>query len=321
VVGVLAAAAIPPASQSAGASSTHGPRRVPDVVGLPKGDVYAAMRHAQLYFTTRGPGSTDGSWRSASAQRPRAGTLVAWHATVSITTSRAAGHALRRVPRVAGLSRAQVYAAMRHAQLYFTTRGPGSAQGTWKSATGVAPRAGTLVRWHSSVTVATSLHRRPPARRRPTPTTTVRRTTTTVRRTTTTRPATTTTPAPTTTYPGETTTTSATTTSATTTSEVAPTTLAPTTTLKAKPKPKTKPHRYRIGLATWYSYVPGRCATSYLPFGTRIHVRDLANGRTVTCVVTDRQGRGDGRVVDLSETQFAHLAPLWRGVVRVKVSW
>jgi rare lipoprotein A (peptidoglycan hydrolase) len=116
-------------------------------------------------------------------------------------------------------------------------------------------------------------------------------------------------PAPTTTYPGETTT------SAVTTTSVA----ATTTTLKKKATPK--PKRYRIGVATWYSYFPGRCATSYLPFGTRIHVRDLATGKTINCVVTDREGRGDGRVVDLSETQFAELAPLWRGVVRVKVSW
>ena len=37
--------------------------------------------------------------------------------------------------------------------------------------------------------------------------------------------------------------------------------------------------------------------------------------------MTDREGRGSDRVVDLSETQFAELAPLAVGVVRVKVSW
>jgi len=79
--------------------------------------------------------------------------------------------------------------------------------------------------------------------------------------------------------------------------------------------------RYRIGLATWYSYFPGRCASSYLPHGTRITVRDLQNGHVVHCEVTDRQGSRDGRVVDLSETDFSHLTAPWRGVVRVKVSW
>ena len=304
---VLTAGLALPTASGAGAATGHAARRVPNVVGLPRAEVFAAMRRAQLYFTTRGPGSADGTWKSAAAESPRAGELVAWHATIKVTTSRAPGHALRRVPRVAGLTRRQVYAAMRRAQLYFTTRGPGSAAGAWVSATGVSPRAGTLVRWHATVVVTTSLHHPTVKRKRPVTTTTR------PRHTTTTRPVatTTTTTTPPTTYPGETTTTGVPTTTPVTTSTVRRT----TTTVKRKPV------RYRIGWATWYSYFPGRCATSYLPFGTRIRVRDLANGRVVTCVVTDREGRGDGRVVDLSETQFAKLAPLSRGVVRVKVSW
>jgi len=125
---------------------------------------------------------------------------------------------------------------------------------------------------------------------------------------------TTTTTSTTTTLPGSTTTTSP---GATTT-----TTIATTTTTKPKPKPKPKPAvKYRIGIATWYSYVPGRCATSYLPHGTRIVVRVLHSSREISCLVTDTQGSATGRVVDLSETQFAELAPLWRGVVRVIVVW
>ncbi len=305
----MAVSLVLPVPTSSGASSAHAARAVPNVVGLPRADVYAAMRRAQLYFTTRGPGSAHETWRSVSAQNPKAGTRVAWHSTVALTTSLAPGHALRRVPRVAGLTKAQVYAAMRRAQLFFTTKGPGAVTGTWVTATGVSPRAGTLVRWRSSVVVTTSLHRAPPKKKRHPVTTTTRprHPTTTTRPT----PTTTTTLAPTTTYPGETTTTGVTTTT---------TTHVTTTTIKKK-KPKAKPVRYRIGVATWYSYIPGHCATSYLRFGTRIHVRDLATGKTIVCVVTDREGRGDGRVVDLYETQFAELAPLWRGVVRVKVSW
>ncbi len=309
MAGLLAVSLVLPVPVASGATSAHGPRAVPDVVGLPRAEVYAAMRHAQLYFTTRGPGSAHENWRSVSAQSPKAGTRVAWHSTVVLTTSLASGHALRHVPRVSGLTRAQVYAAMRRAQLFFTTRGPGSSTGAWVVATGVSPRAGTLVRWRSSVVVTTSLHRPPPKKKKHPVTTTTRPR----HPTTTTRPAPTTTAPPTTTYPGETTTTGVTTTAVTTT------TIHVTTTTIKKKKPK--PVRYRIGVATWYSYIPGHCATSYLRFGTRIHVRDLATGKTIVCVVTDREGRGDGRVVDLSETQFAELAPLWRGVVRVKVSW
>jgi len=105
----------------------------------------------------------------------------------------------------------------------------------------------------------------------------------------------------------------------TTTTSVRPTTTTTrkvtTTTVKKRPK------RYRIGDATWYSYIPGHCATWYLPFGTRIVVRDLATGRAIRCIVTDREAAHGNRVVDLSETQFAQLAPLHVGVIRVKVSW
>jgi hypothetical protein len=306
-VALVCGGALAPA---AGAATAHRPVRVPNVAGLPKGEVYAALRHAGLYFTTRGPGSASGRWRSATAISPRASTLVAWHSQVTVSVSLAAGHALRRVPALAGRSRAQVYAAMREAQLYFDTTGPGSASGTWVVALGSSPRPGSVVRWHSKVRVRVSTHR--PVRH---PTTTTRpphHTTTTMRHVTTTTGAPTATSSTTTstTYPGETTTSTSSTTSTTST------TVRTTTTTHPR-----KPAHYRIGLATWYSYVPGRCATSYLPFGTRIWVRDLANGHIITCVVTDRQGSRTGRVADLSETDFSKLTPLWHGVVRVRVWW
>jgi rare lipoprotein A (peptidoglycan hydrolase) len=74
-------------------------------------------------------------------------------------------------------------------------------------------------------------------------------------------------------------------------------------------------------MATWYAYFPGRCATWYLPLGTRVTVRDLATGRSVVCRATDRESTHGDRVVDLSEAEFAQLSPLRRGVIRVKVSW
>jgi len=90
-----------------------------------------------------------------------------------------------------------------------------------------------------------------------------------------------------------------------------------TTTLK----PKKKHGRYRIGDATWYRYIPGHCATWYLPRGTRITIRDLATGKVVHCIASDREGAHGDRVVDLDTQQFAELAPLSKGVVVVKVSW
>jgi hypothetical protein len=82
-----------------------------------------------------------------------------------------------------------------------------------------------------------------------------------------------------------------------------------------------KSRDYRIGDATWYRYIPGHCATWYLPRGTRITVRDLATGRVIHCIASDREAAHGDRVVDLDSQQFAELAPLTKGVIVVKVSW
>jgi rare lipoprotein A (peptidoglycan hydrolase) len=159
------------------------------------------------------------------------------------------------------------------------------------------------------VTTTTKPKPKPKPKKMCTSTTT---TTTTATTTTTLATTTSTTPTTSTSVAGSTTTSPPTTT--TTICKV------PTTTTTLKPK-KTKPKRYRVGDATWYSYFPGRCATWYLPKGTRIAVRDLKTGKVVHCIVTDREGAHGNRVVDLSETQFAQLAPLAKGVVVVRVSW
>ena len=295
---------------------------MPELVGKTRAEVYAIMRADQLYFTTHGPGSANGSWRVVVAQSPRAGTLVAWHAQAELSTclhAAAARHAPRRMPDLVGKTRAEVFDIMRAVQLYFTTHGPGSASGRWRVVLAQSPRPGTLVAWHteSSLRVTTArTHRlaaKAPVKKKRRPTTT---TTTTVHHvpvTTTTRPkpTTTTTSTTTTTYPGETTTTSVTTTTAPVT----------TTTLKPKPKPRPKVVRYRVGDATWYYYIPGRCATWYLPYGTRLTIRDLDTGKVIHCVDTDREGAHGNRVVDLSRQQFAQLAPPSQGVIHVKVSW
>jgi beta-lactam-binding protein with PASTA domain len=282
------------------AGVVHQPVPAPNLTGLSRARVYAIMRAYQLYFTTSGPGASNGTWNSVVGQTPYAATLIKWHSFMHLRVSLAVTHPKRAVPKLAGDTRAEAVAALNAAQLRFKARGPGAANGTWTKVLGVAPAPGTQVDWHSTV---------------------VLRVTTTAPTTTTTPPTTTTTSSTTTTtYPGETTT-STTTTSTTTT-------LAPTTTTTAKPptttttvKKPAKPKRYRIGIATWYSYIPGQCATWYLPLGTRLVVRDLATGRAIVCLVTDHEASRGNHVVDLSETQFAELEPLARGVIHVKVSW
>ena len=257
-----------------------------DLVGLTRAQVYAVMHRDALYFVTTGPGSSNGTWKEAVGQSPKPGTVVPWHFQATVRTSLANPHGPRRVPRLIGLSRARTYAVMRRVQLFFTTRGPGSSDGKWIVVLRQSPRAGTRVRWHATVVLTVST-KRPVVKkpvRRPVTTTTIKkvikRACTPVTTSTICRPVT-------------------------------------TTTVKRTKKAV----KYRIGDATWYRYIPGHCATWYLPRGTRITVRDLATGKVIHCIASDREGAHGNRVVDLDSQQFAELAPLSRGVLVVKVSW
>jgi len=231
---------------------------MPNLIGRSRVQVYRIMRHDGLYFQTRGPGSANDRWAAVTSQSPRPGVVIAWHAQATLTVTNRSPRAPRAVPRLTGLSKAGVYAAMRRAQLYFKTVGPGSTDSTWTVALSQSPPPGTRVRWHDEITVHVSTHRpAAPVKRTP-----VKATAVVINGTS-----------------------------------------------------------FKIGVATWYNYVPGRCATWYLPKGTTITVTDLETGKSITCVITDREGQGANRVVDLNETQFAQLAPLSQGVISVKVSW
>ncbi len=324
---------------------------MPDVLYRTRGEVFAAMTHAGLYFTTRGPAN----WTIVVAQDPRPGSRIAVHASVVVVTARVATSSpsgITVMPDVTHRARGAAFTAMAKAGLYFTVSGPAN----WNVVTGQLPAPGTHVAWHATVSLIVArvsaptttttvraavrlripsligrtratviallarmglrLHPQGPGSadgtwtkvvaQSPAPGSVVRRGSVVVVDTMRTPPAsTTTTGVTTTTSPG-----------GSTTSTTVTTTTQPTTTTT-----RPVPSRTRIGVATWYAYIPGQCATWYLPRGTLITVEDLATGRTIACVVTDRQQYSPGRVVDLSETQFAELTPLWRGVVRVKVSW
>lgn len=72
--------------------------------------------------------------------------------TTSTTTTTLA-HPLRAVPSVAGLTKAQVFAAFKKAELYFHTQGPGAATQTWTTGVSTIPAAGTMVKWESTIIV------------------------------------------------------------------------------------------------------------------------------------------------------------------------
>lgn len=75
------------------------------------------------------------------------------------------------------------------------------------------------------------------------------------------------------------------------------------------------------GIATWYAWHPGQCASPFLPHGTLLTVTDLATHKTIQCLVTDTEAHNPGRVVDLSETCFEELASPSQGVIQVRITW
>ena len=77
----------------------------------------------------------------------------------------------------------------------------------------------------------------------------------------------------------------------------------------------------RTGLATYYYWHSGQCASPWLAHGTTVTIRDNATGKTTSCVVTDTQGNIPGHIIDLDPSVFTQLAPLGQGVIGVTISW
>jgi beta-lactam-binding protein with PASTA domain len=308
----------------AGASGSGAYEVMPNVVGLSPSAVHSVMYRAQLYYSTRGPGSSNASWVRIVGEIPAAGTTVPLLSTVTlIVTTTPAPVAptggLEPMPNVVGLSPSAVHSVMYRAQLYYSTQGPGAASSTWVRVVGELPAPGSSVPRLSTVTLLVSsspasssvLLSSAAVRTRPV-VTRHHRVAPKVHRVATKTPG----KHHGTTHP---------------THHVA--TKVPGRRHRSprpvhhvvRHGPSAHPTRHlvreKLGIATWYSYVPGRCATWYLPFGVRVTVTDLANGHSVSCVVTDREGSAGDHAVDLSQTDFAELAPLSKGVIPVRVTW
>jgi eukaryotic-like serine/threonine-protein kinase len=91
----------------------------------------------------------------ASVPRGSAVTLVLSRAVATTTTSSSTTTTVavttEPMPNVVGDTRAQAYAAMRAAHLYFNTRGPNSGGTKWTTVTGSSPKAGAPVAKQSTV--------------------------------------------------------------------------------------------------------------------------------------------------------------------------
>lgn len=103
----------------------------------------------------------------------------------------------------------------------------------------------------------------------------------------------------------------------TTTTKPTTTTTKPTTTTTT-----TIPPNQQEGAASWYeAATPGNCAHRSIAMGTVVTVINVENGLRVTCRVNDRGPFIEGRVIDLSRSDFESLAHSGRGVVPVRLEW
>jgi rare lipoprotein A len=56
-----------------------------------------------------------------------------------------------------------------------------------------------------------------------------------------------------------------------------------------------------------------------LPFGTKVVVKNLNNGKSVTVRINDRGPFVKGRIIDLTRTAFSQIASLSKGVAKVEI--
>lgn len=62
------------------------------------------------------------------------------------------------------------------------------------------------------------------------------------------------------------------------------------------------------------------CAHQTLPFGTRLRVENLDNGRSTTLRVNDRGPFVDGRILDVSRKGALELEMIGPGTARVRIT-
>lgn len=113
--------------------------------------VSVPIRSTVTLVLSKGPTSTTtttvaGATTTTSANSPTTTTSPA-------TTTTLAGQGPRAVPNVVGMNQAQVYAAFKKAQLFFTTRGPNAGTTKWTKVVSEIPAAGTMVKWKSTITL------------------------------------------------------------------------------------------------------------------------------------------------------------------------
>lgn len=68
-----------------------------------------------------------------------------------------------------------------------------------------------------------------------------------------------------------------------------------------------------------YDHNLSTAAHKKLPFGTKIRVTNMQNGKTVVVKINDRGPFVKGRILDLSKSAFSSIASVSSGIIAVKI--
>lgn len=68
-----------------------------------------------------------------------------------------------------------------------------------------------------------------------------------------------------------------------------------------------------------YDFKKNTAAHKTLPFGTKVRVTNMENGKSVVVKINDRGPFVKGRILDLSQSAFSNIASTLSGVIKVKI--
>ncbi|RWT73896.1 septal ring lytic transglycosylase RlpA family lipoprotein [Aeromonas caviae] len=78
-------------------------------------------------------------------------------------------------------------------------------------------------------------------------------------------------------------------------------------------------HNKKTASGERYNSGTNTAAHMTLPFGSRVRVTNLANGKSVVVRVNDRGNFARGRIIDLSRAAFSTIGNTRSGLIKVKV--
>ncbi len=76
----------------------------------------------------------------------------------------------------------------------------------------------------------------------------------------------------------------------------------------------------RVASGGWFNPNAMTAAHKTLPFGTRVRVTNVSNGRTVDVTINDRGPYIAGRIIDLSRAAASAISMTGQGIARVKMT-